>query len=159
MPSEQQQKQVRAVMSLAKLLDGRASGNEMSHAEAAAAKADNLLVVFGYSDDNMELRGFVSDEVGCYGGGSCTVDRRGLRTPWPIGDPLHEDEAREYFAREGLPSIEIRAFWHDERRGPVWTYGNSAAVFGEFTITEDGEPWCRGVVIDCSELTQGETNE
>ena len=42
---------------LAKLLDGRKYGSELSHEEGLAAEAAGLVVVFGASHDLMEFRG------------------------------------------------------------------------------------------------------
>lgn len=55
---------------LAALLNGREYRKEMSRDEEQVAKAAGLVVVFGASDDLMELRGAISDEVGCYDGGT-----------------------------------------------------------------------------------------
>ena len=45
--------------SLAALLNGREIGNEIEHGEAKAAKEHGLVVVYGYSDDGMEVRGAI----------------------------------------------------------------------------------------------------
>ena len=51
---------------LAAILDGREIGSEITKAEADQAKAAGLVVVFGASDDLMEFRGAIYDEIGCY---------------------------------------------------------------------------------------------
>lgn len=51
------------------MLNGREYGDEITREEEAMAKAHGLVVVFGYSDDNMEFCGAITDEVGCYDGG------------------------------------------------------------------------------------------
>lgn len=43
----------------ADLLSGRDYMNEITRGEEEQAKAAGLVVVFGYSDDNMELRGAI----------------------------------------------------------------------------------------------------
>lgn len=45
------------------MLNGREYGCEITKAEEAIAKANGYVVVFGYSDDNVELRGAINDEV------------------------------------------------------------------------------------------------
>lgn len=42
---------------MAALLNGREYGDEITRAEHQIARASGLVVVFGYSDDNMEVRG------------------------------------------------------------------------------------------------------
>lgn len=51
---------------MARLLTGREIGNEITPSEEATAQESGLVVVFGYSDDLVELRGSISDEAGCY---------------------------------------------------------------------------------------------
>lgn len=53
----------------AKILDGREYLHEITKEEEALAKELGFVVVFGYSDDNAELRGAIDDEIGCYDGG------------------------------------------------------------------------------------------
>ena len=53
----------------AKMLDGREYLHEITKEEEALAKEFGFVVVFGYSDDNAELRGAIDDEIGCYDGG------------------------------------------------------------------------------------------
>lgn len=48
----------------AKMLDGREYGGEITKEEEALAKELGFVVVFGYSDDNAELRGAIDDETG-----------------------------------------------------------------------------------------------
>ena len=49
---------------LAEKLNGREYGNDITDEEATAAKKAGLLVIYGYSDDNIEFRGIIYDERG-----------------------------------------------------------------------------------------------
>lgn len=129
-------------------LNGREYGSEMSRAEEAEAKQLGLLVVYGYSDDNIELRGIIDDEVAAYDGTDFRIDAKGLRRSWNDIDCPTEQEAREFFARESLPTVHIRAKWGGERS---WTI-TADVEYAEFLIMEDGEEFCRGIVIDGSKL-------
>lgn len=51
---------------LAEMLSGRKYGMEITSEEARAAKDAGLVVVYGYSDDNVEFRGAIDEEVGAY---------------------------------------------------------------------------------------------
>lgn len=44
-------------------------GNELTRDEEELARENNLVVVFGYSDDCAEFRGAIADEVDCFDGG------------------------------------------------------------------------------------------
>ena len=50
-------------------LNGREYRKEITPAEEREAKELGFVVVFGYSDDNAELRGSIDDEIGCFNGG------------------------------------------------------------------------------------------
>ena len=55
---------------LSKMLDGREYRNEISSDIQDELNNSDMVVVFGYSDDNMEFRGAISGEISCYGGGT-----------------------------------------------------------------------------------------
>ena len=63
---------------LAAMLSGREVGNEITVAEAIRAGDDGLVVVYGYSDDDMELKGAIDEEVGAYEGVTIYVSKAGL---------------------------------------------------------------------------------
>jgi hypothetical protein len=67
---------------MAALLNGRSYGEEITKEECATAKAHGLVVVFGYSDDNVELRGAIDDEVGACDGTTLHITPDGLLQPW-----------------------------------------------------------------------------
>lgn len=107
----------------AKLLDGREYLHEITKEEEALAKELGFVVVFGYSDDNTELRGAIDDEIGCYDGGVLEHD--------------------------GLPSV-IYADWRPKDIDCSWAYDTSIP-HENFNIYEDGELYCVGVVCDINE--------
>lgn len=57
------------ISDFAKILNGREYGKEITPLEVQKAEELGFVVVFGYSDDNAEFRGAISDEVDCYDGG------------------------------------------------------------------------------------------
>lgn len=129
---------------LATLLNGREYTKEITRAEAAQAKADGLVVVFGASDDLMELRGAIYDEYGAPR--SVFLDAAGLI---PEFNDLCEDKdwqkLRDYFTRfDGRKEIE--AIWFDEPGSPVWVY-RTDIPHETFDILEDGQPYCRGIAF------------
>ena len=60
---------------IAEMLHNREYGNETTSEIEQIAKDNNIVIVFGYSDDNMELRGVINDEIGCYGGGTSLIHK------------------------------------------------------------------------------------
>lgn len=104
----------------AKMLDGREYMHEITKEEEALAKELGFVVVFGYSDDNAELRGAIDDEIGCFDGGKLE----------------HKD----------LPDV-IYAKWCDRESNYAWSYETSIP-HETFRIFEDGDYWCLGIVCD-----------
>jgi len=132
---------------LAEKLNGREYGDELTKAEELEAKRAGLVVVFGYSDDNAEFRGAINDEIGCYDGGEFKVDQKGLL---PEREQIDDDDTlKDYFSREKKAAI-IEALWCKEK-GYSWTYKTSVP-HATFDIMEDGEKYCRGIVIAVKDL-------
>jgi hypothetical protein len=135
-------------------LDGREYGNEITKDEEAQAKAAGLVVVFGYSDDNVELRGAIYDEVGAYDGTTIRVCREGLLPYWPEdgGDQWSEQQAEEYFLKKHAGFQEIKAVWcPSDLPGTSWRY-QTAIPNATFKVMEDGEIYCQGIVFALSDV-------
>lgn len=63
-------------------LTGREMDAEITKAEELEAEQNGLVVVYGFSDDLVEFRGAIDDEVGCYNGGKILLTKTGvLQTP------------------------------------------------------------------------------
>lgn len=135
---------------LAALLNGREYGNEITNSEESAAKAAGLVVVFGYSDDNIELRGAIHDEVGCYNGGKFRIDNEGVQPTWDAHEEKARDEAEQYFRRRSKKSVELVAQWRDAGN-PCWAY-EIGLPHVTFDIMEDGDVFCRGIVFSLEDL-------
>lgn len=137
---------------LADRLNGREIGAELTRAEEAEANAAGLVVVFGASDDLIEFRGAIDDEVCAYQGTEVWIDSEGLLPHFKdsFDKPDHEakDTLREYFRRE-KGSIIIKALWTQE--GCSWTY-TTDVPHATFDLLEDGEKYCRGIVfqLECA---------
>lgn len=129
---------------LAALLNGREYGEEITKQEEADAKASELVVVFGYSDDNVELRGAIHDEISAGDRTTFKLNQHGV-----IEQP-DEDERRVLKKFGALDSAnagghEIIAVWGKD--GYAWTY-LTYLPHATFDIMEDGEKYCRGIVFD-----------
>lgn len=111
------------------------------------AKKNGLIICFGASDDLCELRGAEYDEVGCFNGGKFTVDADGLRRDWDEIDHEDKRECKAYFERERMPSLIIKVIWCDpEIPGCSFSY-KVDAHHETFDVMEDGELYCRGIVV------------
>lgn len=128
----------------ADLLTGREYPFDLDATEELFAKASGLVVVFGSSDDLMEFRGAISDEVGAYDGTTVQVTPSGLVPDYKQIDEGDKDAMRAYFQVEGQ-GMEIEALWCGEG-GYSWTF-KTDIPHATFEIVEDGEPYCRGIVF------------
>lgn len=133
---------------LAKQLNGREYGSEITDDEEQMAKQSGLVVIFGYSDDNVELRGAINDEIGCYDGGELML-RKTRVVMIPDRD---EREVLEKFgvADQVCTGAKIKAQWcatYDYS----WTY-ETDVPHSSFDIVEDGQKYCRGIVISIDDL-------
>lgn len=130
----------------AKMLDGREYGYpQFTKEEINIAKENGFVIIYGASDDLMEFEGAICDEADCFGGGLVRFS------------PTQGVLSNNYQVKN---QMEIRAKWCEDRdengKTIPWTYDFDMKLPNEtFMIYEDyndEEPYCRGVVIDISEL-------
>jgi hypothetical protein len=125
---------------LAAMITGAEIREEVSPNTTRQAKDAGLVIVFGASDDLMEFRGAIDDEVGA---GSVTVDAQGLMPNFEDIEKHDKDGLRDYFKREGGGKA-IEAVWDTD--GYSWTY-KTTIPHETFEVLEDGKPYCRGIVF------------
>lgn len=130
---------------LAATLSGREYGMEIRPGEEHEAQVAGLVVVYGYSDDNVELRGAIDDEIGAYEGTTVYLTHDGI-----LQEPDCGQDDCPYFAKEREKAKSIKAVWHDEG-GPCWTF-ETDIPYETFTIMEDGAPFCVGIVFSMADI-------
>lgn len=131
---------------LAAQLDGNKYDNEISKDQEALASDNGLVVVFGYSDDNVVLCGAIEDDVGAFDGTTLHVTRDGV-----VWTPDCGCDECKYFEVVKRAATEIKAIWHDTGE-PCWTF-ETAIPHETFRIYEDGELFCIGIVFSVDDLT------
>lgn len=134
--------------SAAARMHGREYGDEIEKGEERDLKAAGLVAIFGYSDDNIELRGAISDEVGAYSGTKLYLHRGGV-----LPDPESEECERCARRLQALRKkcVRIACLW-SEIVGYSWFIRADDIKSRPFDIMEDGEKFCRGIVIDANDL-------
>ncbi len=141
----------------AKLLSGREYGMEITKDEERIAKESGLIVIFGYSDDNVEFRGVLRDEIGAYEGACFVIAKAGDKVVVSQNPKFYREiddlEAialepeiyalnnKNKFEAVSTPS-ELDCYWLIKTEMPHAT----------FDIFEDCELFCRGVVIEVADL-------
>ncbi len=129
------------IREFAKMLNGREYGSETTSYERKQAKELGFVIVYGYSDDNAEFEGAISEEVGCYDGDTIYLDEHG------IFEECECECSHSVLAKEKCKIIE--AVWDAD--GYSWIY-KTDIPHATFDILEDGEKYCRGIVFDVREL-------
>jgi len=121
--------------------------NELTTAQEEAAEANNLVVIFGRSDDTMAIEGAVSDEVGMPG--SAQIDSMGLMPTW---DDPHEErnkaDALMFFER--IDNDHFTVAVEMETDGYMFKFSTDAPDCSEFVVVQYGKPYCVGLVIDAT---------
>lgn len=128
---------------IANRLNGNEYCMEVPERDAQYAKENGVVIVFGASDDLIEFRGAIYDEVCCFKGGKAYFDSKGF-----IANEC-ENEDCPYFQEKLLHAKHITAIWDSE--GFSWTYTTSIP-HDVFEILEDGMKYCRGIVFAIEDL-------
>lgn len=128
----------------AQMLDGKERGNpQFTKEEIQIAKDNGFVIVYGASDDLVELDGAIRDEGDCYGGGKIYV--KAVQDGGIIYDCYCRENAFSFLAK-----------WYEEKdeNGTVipWTYDVSIK-HENFMIYEEGEPYCRGFAFEVVRTT------
>ena len=126
-------------------LDGTEYPVRISKELQARAKQARVVIVYGASDDLMEIDGFMSDEIGCNDGGTAYI------TPLGIVENECSDSECPYFESEKDAAATIDAVWAAE--GYSWVY-RTKIPHVTFEVVEDGERYCRGVVFNVDDIVE-----
>lgn len=108
------------------------------------AKEHGVVIIYGASDDLMEIRGAVDEEIGCFDGGTVLFTSKGL-----VKNKCDNDDC-PYFLKEKEGGITVEALWCEEA-DYSWTY-KTDIPHETFEVEEDGEPYCRGIVFKLSDV-------
>ena len=128
---------------IAAILDGMGYGVYLPAAAVLAAKRNGIVIVFGGSDDLMEFRGAIEDEVVCFEGGIAYIDKSGL-----VQNKCNNKDC-PYFQEIILYARRIRAIWDSE--GYSWVY-KTAIPHETFDIFQKRQKYCRGIVFSMGDL-------
>lgn len=140
---------------LAELINGRSYRNEMNKEEEQIAKENGLIVIFGASDDLVEFRGAIYDELDAYEGTHFIIATPGTEIP----DDEDEETYRKAKKLEAIPIEEesltkknrFEAVWSPDELDCSWLI-KTDLPHSIFDIMEDGELYCRGIIIETESL-------
>ena len=153
---------------LANLLDGNEYGNELRNeynlnVEEICAK-NNWVVVFGYSDDNLEIRGVIDDEIGAWEGITIKLIKPGdfylideyeetyQKAKNTLFTPIEDSELEELKKDNYKGTCVIEGLWCPEDSDASWQFNCAGAPSVRFNIMEDDELYAECLVIDLNKL-------
>jgi hypothetical protein len=139
---------------LATRLDGRECGREVADHEMGAIKAAGLVVLYGASDDLLELRGVIYDELGAYHGRTAILFPYKNTVEAIDADCIRDlEEARQQVAAEDSRDRGnlVHARWCAKDYEGPW-FIESPLPYAPFHILHKGRRYCRGIVLDVNEL-------
>jgi hypothetical protein len=145
---------------LAAKLNGREYLSEITEEEEAEAKKNGLCVVFGYFDDNLELRGVWNEEFGAYGGMMLKVDIGGMILKVDIDGPITNKCDSDYcpYYVKLIEEAEnfISAKWDEENYS--W-FIETNLPFAPFDVMEGDKKFCRAIVLEIPKNELRRNNE
>lgn len=133
---------------LATQLNGREYDKELTPEEEKDSKEAGLVVIFGASDDLLELRGAFDEEVGAFGGTEIKLTPKGV-----LGNECDDEDCPYFQALWDATKAWVRARW-DEHGFSWWLDSN--IPYSPFHILEDGVQYCRGIVINIKDISEVE---
>lgn len=114
------------------------------------AKEKGVAIAYGESDDLLEFRGAIYDEISVYDGGVAYVNKEGLVTN------ECDEEYCPHYAKLVEKASTVHAIWCPEKDGEIVCSWEITADIPhhKFNIMEDGELFCIGIVFALSDAKQ-----
>lgn len=132
------------IMEIKAALDGRQYRSETTKEIRAAAKAAGVVIIYGASDDLMEIEGAVDDEVGVGNQTEVPFTPSGL-----LENDCDSDDCPHYARAKAAAAKVVSIF--DPGDGLTFKY-ETAIPHETFRIMEDDEPYCDGILFKLSDV-------
>jgi hypothetical protein len=136
---------------LAKKLDGVIEYSEVTPEIEKIAKDNNLVIVFSWSDDCVELRGAIYDELSANGGIIFYVNKSGsVFNRCDCGDCPNSRLTKE--------DKKIEAVWGRPSDKWRWSYKTDIPheTFEVYELDVEDKKWCLGIVFSLDNLEAGD---
>ena len=129
---------------IAAMLNGSEYPLRIAKDIASAAKAGGIVIVYGASDDLMEIDGAACDEIGNHNGGTAYFTPAGL-----LVNECENDRC-PHFERAKERAATIEAVF-DPGDGKTWAY-KTEIPHETFDVMEDGQVYCTGIVFALADV-------
>jgi hypothetical protein len=132
------------IKEIAAKFDGREYGAEITRDEEKFLKENGIVMMFGASDDLVELRGAINDEFDAYEGTTVYFAKGGIL------ENECNDKDCTYFGEQLKQAKTVKAVWSDDGGYP-WSF-DTEIPHETFEIFEDGDKYCRGILFDIDQI-------
>ena len=162
--------EINTIQDLAKLLDGNYNGDELENpyninVEELCEK-NKWVVLFPYSDDILEARGYIDDEVGAWDGTNIIFYKKGEFYPEDLDEETFKkassdmicviDDNLIYDSEVENGHIGVKMEWDSDDQPYTWYMTSKYKDVAYFDIVdeddEDDTTWARCCVIDLSNI-------
>ena len=176
--SKMKPKEINTIEDLAKLLNGNNYGEELKNPYninvEEICKKNKWVVLFPYSDDNLEARGYIDDEIGAYDGINAIIYKKGEFYPEDLDEETFKKASQNmiygisddsiFKAQVEDGHIGIKAQWDPDDQPYTWYLDvkynkkdtDNKSIVAYFDLIdeddEEGHTWARCCVIDCSKI-------
>lgn len=125
---------------LAAKLDGKDFMTEMPEDDA---RENRLFIVFGYSDDLIEIRGFQDEEIYAFSGETFYIN------PETGYVAAEEGDETEYFKN----TVSNWGKVYGEYKNRVWEF-ETKIPHSTFNLYDEDDLFCKGIVFSMDDLTK-----
>jgi hypothetical protein len=152
---------INTINDLANLLNCNSNGNELENPYninvEEICRKNKWIILFPYSDDCLEVRGYIDDELGAWGNTNYKIIKKGDFYPDKYeNNTYHKTEKNMICITE--EDSNIRMLWDSDEHPYTWwievNCNDSNVAYFDIIDEDDeeGETWARCCVIDCSNI-------
>jgi len=132
------------VKTLAEMLNGCEYREEITQREEQLAKENGLVVVFGASDDLVEFRGAIDDEIGAWEGTDIFLDEKGI-----VKNECEEEHCPYFEEKLKSKAVKLEAIWGQDNYS--WTFKTNIP-HSTFEVMEGTDKYCKGIVFRLNDV-------
>ena len=153
-------REINTIQDLAKLLNHNWHTNELANPYdidvQKICQKNKWVILFPYFDDNLEIRGYIVDEISAWGGGGFKLVKKGEFYQDPDDDEIYrKTKSNSIISTDEDPHIFMN--WCDRDHKPyTWYIDTDYTDVAYFEIldeeSEDDDIWARCCIIDCSNI-------
>ena len=152
-------KEINTIYDLSKLLNRNSYGDELENPYdidiEELCKKNKWIVLFPYSDDNLEVRGYIYDEIGAWDGGNFKIVKKGeFYEDINEDNTYHKATCNQIMQADDEPHIFMK--WDPCDKPYIWYISANYPNVAYFDIiSEDDDEnttWARCCIIDCSSI-------